>query len=653
MKFVKILKKINKSDISIAGGKGANLGELMKIGILVPPGFVILSTAFEYFLEKADLNIEIDSILHSVDIKKMHTIEDASEKIKALILGATVPDEIIDETKKSFKELDVSFVAVRSSATSEDSKTAAWAGQLETYLNTTEQNLLKNIKKCWASLFTSRAIFYCFEKGLHKEKISVAVVVQKMVESEKSGVAFSVHPVTQNKNQLIIEAIFGLGEAIVSGKITPDSYVVEKQRWKLLDKNINEQRKMLVKAFSGGNEWKELLKEYGKKQVLSDKDIVQLSKLIVKIENHYGFPVDVEWVMEREKFYIVQSRPITTISEIEIIQAYRKIMTRPLSLIDCECWDIGERIKLPEKFKNLLFFDPLFIYTPKKAVAVYYNFTDPKQNLQPLITYIENNLSWFKKEKIKFNKNCQKIRTLIKNKNVDYKEIAELNHEIWPTIAVANVLGSTEFFKVSDNLKKICVQIREESDDVLHPSLTYLNNLIFKKLKIKDIQNISLTEVLNNNIPNKIEIKKREKGWVYHKKNIIFDAKKYFKENNIQIINPTKKQINVVAGNTACKGFVRGRARVIFELSELDKVQKGNVLITPMTTPEMIPALKKASAIITDEGGITCHAAIVSRELNIPCIIGTVNATQNLHDGDLLEVNADNGTVIILKKTKE
>lgn len=179
MELIKDLKEIDKNDVAIAGGKGASLGEMIKAGISVPPGFVILAAAFEKFLAETDLNVEIDSILHTVDHKEMHTVEDAAGKIQSLIMGAEIPKDIVAEAQKYFKNLNTKFVAVRSSATAEDSSLAAWAGQLESYLNTTEDNLFQNIKKCWASLFSPRAIFYRFEKGLHNQKISVAVVVQK------------------------------------------------------------------------------------------------------------------------------------------------------------------------------------------------------------------------------------------------------------------------------------------------------------------------------------------------------------------------------------------------------------------------------------------------------------------------------------------
>ncbi len=311
--FIKSFNKISKLDSASAGGKGASLGEMTQLGIPVPPGFAILASAFEKFLEETDMNVEIEAALDSVNHKEMHTVENASEKIEALILKSEMSKDIAGEIQTFFKNLDAKFVAVRSSATAEDSINAAWAGQLESYLNTTEEKLLENVKKCWASLFTPRAIFYRFEKDLHKQKISVAVVVQKMVESEKSGVAFSVHPVTQDKNQLIIEAGFGLGEAVVSGEITPDSYVVEKEPRNILDVNINTQMRGLFRNEKGGNEWVDIAEPKASSQVLSREQILKLSDLILEIENHYGFPCDIEWAYEKEKFYILQSRPITTL----------------------------------------------------------------------------------------------------------------------------------------------------------------------------------------------------------------------------------------------------------------------------------------------------------------------------------------------------
>ncbi len=338
MKVTRLFNEITKEDADLAGGKGASLGEMTRAGIPVPPGFVIIADAFEKFIDKTGLIAEIDTVLHSVDHREIHTVDAASEKIRVLILESEMPPEIAEKITDEFAKLNAKYVAVRSSATAEDSSAAAWAGQLDSFLNTTSDNLLDNIKKCWASLFTPRAIFYRFEKELHKTKISVAVVVQKMVESEVSGIAFSVHPVTEDYNQLIIEAALGLGEAIVSGQITPDSYVVEKTPRRIIDKNIAEQKRGLfrhdftstqeqhtdkleyVGISKGGegqlnNKWLDISSDKGIAQKLSDEQIFSLGEMVLKIETHYGFPCDIEWALAEDKFYILQSRPITTLGK--------------------------------------------------------------------------------------------------------------------------------------------------------------------------------------------------------------------------------------------------------------------------------------------------------------------------------------------------
>jgi len=315
MKFTKNFTGLNKGDAGLAGGKGASLGEMTQAGIPVPPGYVVLADTFEQFIKETDLIQEIDAILNTVNHKEIHTVEGASEKIQSLIKNAQTPEGIQEDILKQFDELKAEFVAVRSSATAEDGADHAWAGQLDSYLNIKREDVLEKVQECWASLFTPRAIFYRFEKGLDTTKISVAVVVQKMVNSEVSGIAFSVHPVTEDRNQLIIEAGFGLGEAIVSGQITPDSYVVEKEPRKIIDINISEQSRGLFRKSGGGNEWKEL-GEQGTLQVLTQTQIEELSNIIVGIENHYRFPCDIEWAFEEGKFHIVQSRPITTLTII-------------------------------------------------------------------------------------------------------------------------------------------------------------------------------------------------------------------------------------------------------------------------------------------------------------------------------------------------
>ncbi len=328
--FVKHFSQLSKNDILIAGGKGASLGEMTQAKIPVPPGFVILVEAFDKFLEKTDLVQEIAACLTKINYKDINSVERASNVIRDLFHDAIMPKDLEKEFLREFGKLKVNYVAVRSSATAEDSAVASWAGELETYLNTTKETLIQNIKKCWSSLFTPRALFYAFEKDLvkvdHQRKIraktckklvdcypvSVAVVVQKMIQSEVSGICFTVHPVTKDKNQMVIEAGWGLGEAIVGGRITPDTYVISKSNFTILDKNISEQEIMIVRSQKGVED-KKVPKAKRSKQKLSDKQILKLAEICQKIEEHYKKPQDIEWALEKGKLYITQSRPITTL----------------------------------------------------------------------------------------------------------------------------------------------------------------------------------------------------------------------------------------------------------------------------------------------------------------------------------------------------
>src|SRR3990167_792093 len=439
MAYIKDFSEIGKGDAAIAGGKGASLGEMTSAFAKamggqadrynpVPPGFVLLSSAFEHFLDETNLNVEIDAILTTVNTEEMRSVEHASERIQKLILEAKMPKDIGKEIQKNFKILDAEptrnashsdaggFVAVRSSATAEDSNRSAWGGQLDTFLNTTEKNLLENVQKCWASLFTSRAIFYRFEHfqqhpnilenvgmsaGIHGAKISVAVVVQKMIQSEVSGIAFTVHPVTEDRNQLIIEAGWGLGEAIVSGQITPDSYVVEKDPRRIIDTTVASQERGIFRSSSvipgvtrdpeskeeaSANEWREIAENKREKQKLSEMQILELAELIIKIEKHYGFPCDIEWAFVGGKFYITQSRPITTlapqppVSEKEKKEFEKtpihfvKTLERDQTLFVQGLWAQGLDIDLEKRFGMKNPYRPMILtYATKDNLQVWEN----------------------------------------------------------------------------------------------------------------------------------------------------------------------------------------------------------------------------------------------------------------------------------------
>ncbi len=314
MSSIHWFKDVSKDDVDLAGGKGASLGEMTQAGFKIPPGFVIGAEAYEIFLQNHPRRQDIEAQLNKVNPEDVNSIEKASVTISDIIHDVALPEDLAEEITGAFQKLDAQYVAVRSSATAEDSEVASWAGELDTFLNTTKETLLNNVKKCWASLFSPRAIFYRMENKLQDATVHVAVVVQEMVESDVAGVCFTVHPVTEDPNQMIIEAGIGLGEAVVSGQITPDNYIIAKDTLTITDRYISTQTMQIVKGPDGGTVDVELKDKEGSSQKLSDELILEIAEQAVKIENHYGFPVDIEWAVKGGTLFITQARPITTLS---------------------------------------------------------------------------------------------------------------------------------------------------------------------------------------------------------------------------------------------------------------------------------------------------------------------------------------------------
>lgn len=673
MELIKFFENISKNDVALAGGKGASLGEMTKAGISVPAGFVILSSAFEKFLEETDLIVEVDAILDSVNHKELHTIEAASEKIQNLILKSKIPKDVTIEIKKFFKKLDSEFVAVRSSATAEDSASAAWAGQLESYLNITEKNLFESVKKCWASLFTPRAIFYRFDKDFHKQKISLAVVVQRMVESEKSGISFSVHPVTQDRNQLIIEAGLGLGEAIVSGQITPDSYVVEKKPRRIIDKNIETQARGLYRSRNIGNEWQDIPEVQGERQVLSDDEILELSEMILNIEKHYGFPCDIEWASERGKFYIVQSRPITTLSKKDdennddiTRMEWSKIWTTEYSLFSI--WMFGRQYaetcfsELGVGFRNIIFL-------LEGDLATVFRIDKEQKDFVNKVAERSINDSAFRekavKEPIKIKKKLDKIFSLstkdVLNKRC-WANYVKLHTEFLPYFLVTlwspNIFKDMTSSELAQELYTTFEKTRKEIETV-YPEMEKFIQKLFTHIAQKEGCNEKLLRALlpcevdyyieNGKLPS-IKILKDRYDYCVVKSSIQKNDLLVGEEAKLLIIKISQiidSNITEIKGVSAYRGKVRGIVRKVFMEKDILDFPEGGVLVTTMTRPEWIIAMKKAAAFVTDAGGILCHAAIIAREMNKPCIIGTKIATQLLKDGDIVEVDADNSIIRI------
>ncbi len=808
-KLILPFQKLTSKDVGLAGGKGASLGEMTQAGIPVPPGFVILSESFERFIKETDLVQEIDAILHKVNHKEIHTVEAASEEIRELILNAEMPKDIADEIHGSFKKLNAKYVAVRSSATAEDGKDHAWAGQLESYLNTTESEILTKVKLCWSSLFTPRAIFYRFEKGLHSTKISVAVVIQKMVESEISGIAFSVHPVTEDRNQLIIEAGLGLGEAIVSGSVTPDSYVVEKNPRNILDINISTQnrglyRSEIISAEHGNNEWRDIAEPKASSQVLTKEQILELSKIILNIENHYGFPCDIEWAYEAGKFFVVQSRPITTLA-MKKLEPQKSNPTH----IDDKDWFLTVT-------RNMSFWHQGICNQ-----GMYHNTPDygVQANLELLTLVVDStktsafankaNHDWYVKAVVEATKTLEKLENL-KDKYIEFtkellgsldickkdlsketfdvfvknykrytaglmittalgrvgldeltarlKEIGYTDEEIPSIIAISTYpIEKTPFFNSQVDLLKIGLEIEEkelskkDTDKKLeswlskyaHVPVNFCEEpyskgdleaqlkeflkfsckekiLSFEKQhneniakadamikKVNDLEVTRLAKTLANatslnefrkNVFCKVSLEYRpvfaeivsklgSNNWrdaFYLKYEEMLEilagktidlqsimkersrAAMYITSDGKQIYlgrikadelydfvyavkPPTTSSEKILKGFSANKGKVRGIVKIILSSKDFLKLNPGEILVTTMTSVDFVPIMERAAAFVTNEGGITSHASIVAREMNKPCIIGTKNATQILKDGDMVEVDADNGLVSILE----
>jgi phosphoenolpyruvate synthase/pyruvate phosphate dikinase len=274
--YLKDFSEISKDDVKEVGGKGASLGEMTNAGIPVPPGFVVTTRAYKEFE------------------------------------GQEIPAEVKEQILVAFDELNAVRVAVRSSAVAEDSSAASWAGQLDTFLNVTKEDLIESIRKCWNSMMSENALAYADQHEVSKDQLQVAVVVQKMVESETAGVMFTVNPVTSNKEEIMIEAGFGLGEMLVQGMITPDNFIVDKNSLEITAKSIDKQEMMMVYQ-DGENKEIEVPVEIQSMQALPDSKVKELAELGIRIENHYGFPCDIEWALEKNTLYIVQSRPITTL----------------------------------------------------------------------------------------------------------------------------------------------------------------------------------------------------------------------------------------------------------------------------------------------------------------------------------------------------
>jgi rifampicin phosphotransferase len=315
--YVLGFQDVDKTKLMVVGGKGANLGELSRIeGIQVPNGFCISTEAFKRIIgETSSINELLDQ-LSLLKVEDRDKIGELSGEIRRVMVGIAIPEDINEEVTRLLSRLgEKNAYAVRSSATAEDLPTASFAGQQDTYLNIIgKKEILKHISKCWASLFTERAVIYRLQNGFDHRKVYLSVVVQKMVFPQAAGILFTADPVTSNRKVLSIDASFGLGEALVSGLVNADIYKV--RNGKVIDKKISTKKLAIYALKDGGTKEQEIEPERQNRQALSDEQILQLERMGRKIEEHFGSPQDIEWCLVDDTFYFVQSRPITTLYPI-------------------------------------------------------------------------------------------------------------------------------------------------------------------------------------------------------------------------------------------------------------------------------------------------------------------------------------------------
>ncbi len=310
---------IDRQAISEAGGKGANLGEMTRNGFPVPPGFCITTAVYRAHLRNLELAPYMALLANLVRQDDMARLHEVSEKVRGMIVAADLSEGAEQEIRMAYRKLSAmgtAKVSVRSSATAEDLPTASFAGQQETFLSVCgEAPLLAHVKACWASLWTVRAIVYRHRNGFAHEQVALAVVVQAMVQSEKSGVLFTANPVTGRMGEMMVNAAYGLGETIVSGRVTPDIYHLSKQGVRLiLHKRAGTKETQMTTGPDGAITETDVLEEMRGRSCLGVSELRRLRALGLRVERHYGSPQDIEWAIAGKKLYLLQARPITAVA---------------------------------------------------------------------------------------------------------------------------------------------------------------------------------------------------------------------------------------------------------------------------------------------------------------------------------------------------
>ena len=608
----------NDSKTNNVGGKAESLSRLIQLRMNVPNFFVIPSNVFLEYIQLNDLETKIFNLINDKNYLE----------IKRIINEIELSKDFIENVNRAVTTLGTKMVSVRSSATNEDGLIQSYAGQYASFLFVNNLDIATNIKKCWASYFNQNAIEYNDGK-LSLKNQGMAVIVQSMIDADISGVAFSKNPATGD-DCCLIEAAHGTGESIVSGLLTPNKIEV--------DNNTSE-----IKNLSSN--------EKHKKGILSLKQIHEIHSNVCLIREEYGLEVDTEWCYDKNgKLYFLQARPITSI--VQRKNPYKKTLTRPFSLLRIQLYRLGEFNGIKSITNGNYYFNPLFI-SNNGVTNIYYNFLSQKENPVNMFAFLNNAVDFVEYEK-QCEKSAQSLSEIISDKNKFNIDSIILNLvKIYPFSSLGNLAGTLPKHLVG-KCYNIFENYRSKYDGLITETEEFLCSIAAEK-NLNDSDYLTLDEIFEKSeMPTNETIAVRKKGFIYFNEEIIPKSddnvfNEYLNENNIQLEDDNSKNsesdLLSVKGDVAYNGVARGKACKVFSKNDLDKFQEGDILVSPMTIPTYINAMRKARAIITDEGGITCHAAIVARELKIPCIVGTKRATSTFADGDILDVDANNGII--------
>lgn len=661
MKYIHKIKERYSSRLIISGGKGANLFKLQNYGFNIPDGFIINTKAFDEFIKQNDLLQVMKAELSNVRVDNSASISIASNNIKLRIKHSFVPDEITIQLNKILSSFECSKFSVRSSGVFEDNYNDSWAGQFDSFLDVPINEIKDKLKECWASFFNSRAISYNIRAYKSLRKLKFAVVVQEMVQSDISGVAFSIEPKENDFSKILIEAAPGLGENLVSGREQVFTAIIDKKKKILLNKTFNSNNHA---------------------DLITLKQINLLTEQILKLEKRFNKPVDIEWAFANNQLYFLQIRPITGLGR-KLKQSIR-LGTLP----DINNYELTFKVSgLSFLFTDMLthgfrYLDPLFTsnqegqfcqyftnekmeYATKYGMTVFSkqngfreyqaNFTKfYEANIKVLNEIIEHR-QLSKSSTRQFFKILSKFFTYYSKMDNQFTNLAYLYSEEKPVIK--NNLQRLSLFKDKARLWINNSSLDNESQ------FANLLNRICKEFKIdnSDLECYKVEDIIQLFhgifLPDK-EVQNRKLSYtIYYS-----EGQKYYitGAKSLDYINKISARQNMFL-NSEIKGQVAnkvqkkvtGKVRVInVDYSNLDLLNtqinemiKGEILVAEFTAPELISACRKAKAIVTDIGGLLSHAAIVSREFNIPCLVGTHNAAKILKTGDDVAIDFEIGIV--------